>query len=157
VPFQEFMIRERGEGPVDGVELQGVEASYAPQAVLDAIAGARAVILGPSNPVISVRTILEVPGISEALRATAAPVVAVSPIVGGEVLKGPTEAFMTWAGLPASAAGTARAYDGLLDGMVADEAVEDLPTLEADTLMADAASRRRVAEDVLRFAESLRR
>ena len=56
-----------------------------------------------------------------------------------------------------SAAGTAQAYDGLLDGMVADEAVEDLPTLEADTLMADAASRRRVAEDVLRFAESLRR
>ena len=105
VPFQEFMIRERGEGPVDGVELQGVEASHAPPAVLDALAGARAVILGPSNPVISVRTILEVPGISEAVRATAAPVVAVSPIVGGEVLKGPTEAFMTWAGLPASAAG----------------------------------------------------
>jgi LPPG:FO 2-phospho-L-lactate transferase len=115
------------------------------------------VILGPSNPVISVRTILEVPGISEAVRATAAPVVAVSPIVGGEVLKGPTEAFMTWAGLPASAAGTALAYDGLLDGMVADEPVDDLPTLQADTLMADAAARRRVAEDVLRFAESLRR
>jgi len=157
VPFQEFMIRERGEGPVDGVELQGVEAAHAPPAVLDAIAGARAVILGPSNPVISVRTILEVPGISEAVRATAAPVVAVSPIVGGEVLKGPTEAFMTWAGLPASAAGTARAYDGLLDGMVADEPVDDLPTLQADTLMTDAAARRRVAEDVLRFAESLRR
>ena len=102
---------ERGEGPVDGVELQGVEASHAPQAVLDAIAGARAVIVGPSNPVISVRTILEVPGIGEAMRATTAPVVAVSPIVGGEVLKGPTEVFMTWAGLPASAAGTARAYD----------------------------------------------
>jgi len=157
VAFQEFMIREGGEGPVDGVELQGVEASHAPQPVLDAIAGARAVIFGPSNPVISVRTILEVPGISEAVRATAAPVVAVSPIVGGEVLKGPTEAFMTWAGLPASAAGTARAYDGLLDGMVADEPVDDLPTLQADTLMTDAAARRRVAEDVLRFAESLRR
>jgi LPPG:FO 2-phospho-L-lactate transferase len=151
------MIRERGEGPVDGVELQGVEAARAPQAVLDAIAGARAVILGPSNPVISVRTILEVPGISEAVRATEAPVVAVSPIVGGEVLKGPTEAFMTWAGLPASAAGTALAYDGLLDGMVADEPVDDLPTLQADTLMTDAAARRRVADDVLRFAESLRR
>ena len=90
------------------------------------------------------------------MRAAAAPVVAVSPIVGGEVLKGPTEAFMAWAGLPASAAGTARAYDGLLDGMVADEPVDDLPALQADTLMADAAARRRVAEDVLRFAESLR-
>jgi LPPG:FO 2-phospho-L-lactate transferase len=154
VPFQDIMIRERGEGPVDGVELQGVEASRAPQAVLDAIAGARAVIFGPSNPVISVRTILEVPGIADAVRATAAPVVAVSPIVGGEVVKGPTEAFMAWAGLPATAAGTARAYEGLLDGIVADEPVADLPTLQTDTLMVDAAARRRVAEDVLRIAES---
>jgi LPPG:FO 2-phospho-L-lactate transferase len=157
VPFQEFMIRERGEGPVDGVELQGVEAARAPQAVLDAIAGARAVIIGPSNPVISIRTILEVPGTADALRATDAPVVAVSPIVGGEVVKGPTEAFMAWASLPASAAGTAQAYEGLLDGMVADEPFDALPALQTDTRMDDAASRRRVAEDVLRFAESLSR
>jgi LPPG:FO 2-phospho-L-lactate transferase len=155
VPFQEFMIRERGEGPVDGVELQGIEAAHAPQAVLDAIAGARTIILGPSNPVISVRTILEVPGVSDAVRAAAAPVVAVSPVVGGQVLKGPTAAFMAWAGLPVSAAGTVRAYDGLLDGIVADEPVEDLPALRTDTRMDDADARRRVAEDVLRFAEAL--
>jgi LPPG:FO 2-phospho-L-lactate transferase len=155
VPFQEFMIRDRGEGPVDGVELQGIEAARAPQAVLDAIAQARTVILGPSNPVISVRTILEVPGLSDAVRATSAPVVAVSPVVGGQVLKGPTAAFMAWAGLPVSAAGTARAYDGLLDGMVADEPVEDLPALQTDTRMDDAVARRRLAEDVLRFAEAL--
>jgi len=157
LPLQEFMIRERGEGPVDGVELQGVEAARAPQAVLDAIAGARAVVIGPSNPVISIRTILEVPGTADALRATDAPVVAVSPIVGGEVVKGPTEAFMAWASLPASAAGTAQAYEGLLDGMVADEPVDGLPALQTDTRMDDAAARRRVAEDVLRFAESLSR
>jgi LPPG:FO 2-phospho-L-lactate transferase len=155
VPFQEFMIRERGEGPVDGVELQGIEAARAPAAVLDAIAQARTVILGPSNPVISVRTILEVPGLSDAVRAAAAPVVAVSPVVGGQVLKGPTAAFMTWAGLPVSAAGTARAYDGLLDGMVSDEPFEDLPALQTDTRMDDADARRRLAEDVLRFAEAL--
>jgi LPPG:FO 2-phospho-L-lactate transferase len=155
VPFQEFMIRERGEGPVDGVELQGIEAARAPQAVLDAIAGARAIVLGPSNPVISIRTILEVPGMTDAVRAAAAPVVAVSPLVGGEVLKGPTAAFMAWAGLPASAAGTARAYEGLLDGIVADEPVEGLPALQTDTRMDDAAARVRVAEDVLRFAEAL--
>jgi LPPG:FO 2-phospho-L-lactate transferase len=155
VPFQEFMIRERAEGPVDGVELQGVEAARAPQAVLDALAGARAIVLGPSNPVISVRTILEVPGVSDAVRAAAAPVVAVSPVVGGQVLKGPTAAFMAWAGLPVSAAGTVRAYDGLLDGIVADEPVEDLPALQTDTRMDDADARRRVAEDVLRFAEAL--
>ena len=155
LPFQEFMIRERGEGPVDGVELQGIEAARAPAAVLDAIAGARAIILGPSNPVISVRTILEVPGVSDAVRAAAAPVVAVSPVVGGQVLKGPTAAFMAWAGLPVSAAGTARAYDGLLDGMVADEPFEDLPALQTDTRMDDPDARRRLAEDVLRFAEAL--
>jgi LPPG:FO 2-phospho-L-lactate transferase len=155
LPFQEFMIRDRAEGPVDGVELQGIEAARAPDAVLDAIARARAVVLGPSNPVISVRTILEVPGLSDAVRATPAPVVAVSPVVGGEVLKGPTAAFMAWAGLPVSAAGAARAYDDLLDGMVADEPVEGLPTLQTDTRMDDADARRRVAQDVLRFAEAL--
>jgi LPPG:FO 2-phospho-L-lactate transferase len=153
--FQEFMIRERGKGPVDGVELQGIEAARAPEAVLEAIAGARAIVLGPSNPVISVRTILEVPGLSDAVRAAAAPVVAVSPVVGGQVLKGPTAAFMAWAGLPVSAAGTAGAYDGLLDGMVADEPFEDLPALQTDTRMDDADARRRLAEDVLRFAEAL--
>ena len=155
VAFQEFMIRERGEGPVDGVELQGVEAARAPEAVLDAIAGARAIVLGPSNPVISVRTILEVPGITEAVRAAAAPVVAVSPVVGGQVLKGPTAAFMAWAGLPVSAEGTARAYDGLLNGMVADEPFDGLPALETDTRMDDPDARRRLAQDVLRFAEAL--
>lgn len=155
VAFQEFMIRERGEGPVDGVELQGIEAARAPEAVLDAIAGARAIVLGPSNPVISVRTILDVPGITEALRAAAAPVVAVSPVVGGQVLKGPTAAFMAWAGLPVSAEGTARAYDGLLNGMVADEPFDGLPALETDTRMDDPDARRRLAQDVLRFAEAL--
>jgi LPPG:FO 2-phospho-L-lactate transferase len=157
VPFQEFMIRERAEGPVDGVELQGIEAARAPEAVLAAIAAARAIIIGPSNPVISIRPILEVPGIAAALRAADAPVVAVSPIVGGQVLKGPTDAFMAWAGLPLSAAGVARAYAQLIDGIVADEPVDedDVVALQTDTRMGDAAARRRVAEEVLRFAESL--
>jgi len=158
VPFQEFMIRERAEGPVDGVELQGVEAARAPEAVLEAIATARAIIIGPSNPVISIRPILEVPKIAPALRATKAPVVAVSPIVGGQVLKGPTDAFMAWAGLPLSAAGVIAAYAGLIDGVVADERLPDgeIVALRTDTRMDDAASRRRVAEEVLSFAEGLR-
>jgi LPPG:FO 2-phospho-L-lactate transferase len=156
VPFQEFMIRERGEGPVDGIEFAGIEAATAPQAVLDAIAQARAIVIGPSNPIISIRPILAVPGVADALRAAPAPVVAVSPIVGGQVLKGPTDAFMAWAELPLTAAGVARAYDGLLDGIVADEAVDGLAALEVDTRMDDAADRARVAQDVLRFAETLR-
>ncbi|HEX7297408.1 MAG TPA: 2-phospho-L-lactate transferase [Solirubrobacteraceae bacterium] len=156
--FQEFMIRERAEGPVDGVELQGIEAARAPEAVLEAIAGARAIVIGPSNPVISIRPILDVPGIAAALRATDAPVVAVSPIVGGQVLKGPTDDFMAWAGLPLSAAGVAGAYAPLIDGIVADEPVEEgeVVALQADTRMDDAAARRRVAAEVLDFAEGLR-
>jgi LPPG:FO 2-phospho-L-lactate transferase len=156
VPFQEFMIREGGEGPVDGVELRGIEAATAPAAVLEAIANARALVIGPSNPIISVRPILAVPGLADALRAARAPVVAVSPIVGGQVLKGPTDAFMAWAELPLSARGVLGAYDGLLDGIVSDEPVDGVAALEVDTRMDDAAARRRLAQDVLRFAEGLR-
>jgi LPPG:FO 2-phospho-L-lactate transferase len=157
-PFQEFMIRERAEGPVDGVELQGIEAARAPEAVLEAIATARAIVIGPSNPVISIRPILAVPGIAAALRATDAPVVAVSPIVEGQVLKGPTDAFMAWAGLPLSAAGIAAAYAQLIDGIVTDEPMDDADVVseQTDTRMDDGAARRRVAEEVLEFAEGLR-
>ncbi|HMI72030.1 MAG TPA: 2-phospho-L-lactate transferase CofD family protein, partial [Solirubrobacteraceae bacterium] len=85
VPFQEFMIRERAEGPVDGVELQGVEAARATAEVLDVLGRASAIVIGPSNPVISVRPILDTPGIADAMREARAPVVAVSPVVGGQV------------------------------------------------------------------------
>jgi LPPG:FO 2-phospho-L-lactate transferase len=154
--FQEFMIREGGAGPVDGVEYAGVEAASAPAAAREAIAAARAIVVGPSNPVISIRPILAVPGLAAALRAAPAPVVGVSPVVGGAIVKGPTEPFMAWLGQPLSAAGVAAAYDGLLDGMVADEPVDGLPHLVTDTLMDRPEARRRVAEETLRFAEGLR-
>jgi LPPG:FO 2-phospho-L-lactate transferase len=153
--FQEFMIRDRGAGPVDGVEYRGVEAAAPPAAALEAIAAARAIVVGPSNPVISIRPILAVPGLADALRASAAPVVGVSPVVGGGIVKGPTEPFMAWLGRPLSATGVAGAYDGLLDGMVADEPVDGLAHVVTDTLMTDPASRRRVAEAALDLAESL--
>jgi len=154
--FQAFMIRERGAGPVAGVEYAGVEAASPPAAALDAIASARAIVVGPSNPVISIRPILAVPGLSQAVRDSPAPVVGVSPVVGGRIVKGPTEPFMAWLGQPLSAAGVVAAYGGLLDGIVADEPVDGIPAVVTDTLMSDAAARRRVAEETLRFAESLR-
>ena len=80
---------------------------------------------------------------------------AVSPIVGGAVLKGPTASFMAFAALECSAGGVADFYGELLDGIVADEPVPDLATLEIDTRMVDAASRARVAEQTLAFADSL--
>jgi len=155
-PFQEFMIRNGAQGPVEDVEFRGAsEASPSPE-VLDALASARAIVIGPSNPVISIGPILAVPGLCEALVAAPAPVVAVSPLVGGEVLKGPTDAFMEHAGQPLTADGVAALYEGLIDGLVADERADGVPTLQTDVRMADADARRRVARETLEFAAALR-
>jgi LPPG:FO 2-phospho-L-lactate transferase len=154
-PFQEFMIAEHAAGLVEGVEFRGAEQAAASAEVLAAIEGARAIVIGPSNPPASIGPIIAVPGIREALVAATAPVVAVSPIVGGEVLKGPTASFMAFAALECSAGGVADFYGELLDGIVADESVGTLATLETDTCMHDSSSRARVAEQTLAFAEAL--
>jgi LPPG:FO 2-phospho-L-lactate transferase len=153
--FQDFMIRMRAAGPVEGLEFRGAEQAAPSPAALEAIGRARAIVIGPSNPVASIGPILAVPGIREALAAADAPVVAVSPIVGGAVLKGPTASFMAFAALDCNAGGVAAFYGELLDGLVADEPVPGLATLEIDTRMSDAASRARVAEQTLAFADSL--
>src|ERR1700737_4402462 len=103
--FQEFMIRERAAGPVQGLEYRGAEHATPSAQVLGAIARASAIVIGPSNPLASIGPILAVPRYRDALAASPAPVVAVSPIVGGEVLKGPTAAFMQFAGLGCNAEG----------------------------------------------------
>jgi LPPG:FO 2-phospho-L-lactate transferase len=154
-PFQEFMIRAGGGGLVEGLEFRGAEFAVPSREVLDAIAGARAIVIGPSNPLGSIAPILAVPGIREALVAAAAPVVAVSPVVGGRVLKGPTASFMSFAALECSADGVADFYGDLLDGMVADENVGRLTTMHMDTRMDDASRRASVAEQTLGFAEAL--
>ncbi len=155
--FQEFMIRDRAAGPVEGLEFRGAEQALASERALRAIATAHAIVIGPSNPLASIAPILAVPGIREALAEAAAPVVAVSPIVGGEVLKGPTAAFMAFAALECSAHGVASFYGELLDGIVADEdAGGSLPALQADTRMGDGAARTRVAAQTLDFADALR-
>jgi LPPG:FO 2-phospho-L-lactate transferase len=154
--FQEFMIRERAAGLVEGLEYRGAEQARPSEDALAAIARARAIVIGPSNPLASIAPILAVPGIREALLDADAPVIAVSPIVGGEVLKGPTASFMAFAALEMSAAGVADFYGELLDGIVADENVARLPTLQTDTRMDDVPSRARVAAETLAFAEGLR-
>jgi LPPG:FO 2-phospho-L-lactate transferase len=153
--FQQFMIRERAAGLIEDLEYRGAEQARPSEQALAAIAGARAIVIGPSNPLASIGPILAVPGIHEALLASAAPVVAVSPIVGGQVLKGPTAAFMAFAALDCNADGVADFYGELLDGMVADENVGRLATLQLDTRMDDAGARARVAEQTLSFAAAL--
>jgi LPPG:FO 2-phospho-L-lactate transferase len=96
----------------------------------------------------------------ETLAASAAPVVAVSPFVGGRAVKGPTDAFMEHAGFERSVGGVAQAYDGVIDALVADEAADapvPVPVLVTDTLMVDAPSRARLARSVLDHATSLNR
>jgi LPPG:FO 2-phospho-L-lactate transferase len=154
--FQEFMIREGARGPVEGVEVLGAGPATPSPEVLEAIASATAVVIGPSNPVISIGPILAVGGIADALRATEAPVVAVSPLVHGAVLKGPTDLFMQWAGHPLSAGGIVAHYSGLIDGLVSDERATGVPTLETDVEMGDESARRRVALETLVFAAALR-
>ncbi len=153
--FQEFMIRERATGVIEDLEYRGAEQARPSERVLAAIADADAIVIGPSNPLASIGPILAVPGIREALAQTSAPVLAVSPIVGGEVLKGPTASFMAFAALDLSADGVADFYGDLLDGIVADEDVGRLATLQADTRMDDAHARARVAEHTLSFARAL--
>jgi LPPG:FO 2-phospho-L-lactate transferase len=154
--FQEFMIRDRAAGPVEGLEFRGAEQARPSEQALDAIARADAIVIGPSNPLASIAPILAVPGIREALAATRAPVVAVSPIVGGEVLKGPTASFMAFAALDCSASGVADFYGELLDGVVADESAGlRVPALQLDTRMSDASSRASVARQTLDFALAL--
>jgi LPPG:FO 2-phospho-L-lactate transferase len=157
--LQEFLIADAAEPPIEAVELEGIADARPTPEVLAAIAEAQAIVIGPSNPVISIGPILAVPGMRDALAASEAPVVAVSPYVGGEVVKGPTDSFMKALGRPSTAAGVASLYEGLIEGMVCDEADPDPPpgeigVLTCPTLMGGAAGRRALAEKTLEFAEN---
>ncbi len=158
--LQEYLIVDGGQPQVLGVELEGIAEATPTAEVLAALRDAEAIVVGPSNPVISIGPILALPGMREAIAAAGAPVLAVSPFVAGEVVKGPTERFMAALGRPASAAGVASLYAGLIDGMVVDEGdpeppPDELPTQAAPTLMEGAAGRARLARIVLDYASTL--
>ena len=158
--LQEFLILDRAEAPIEGVEIEGLDAARPTAEVLAALAGAEAIVIGPSNPVISIGPILSVPGMRDAIQASAAPVIAVSPFVAGRAVKGPTDAFMEAIGSPVSAAGVASLYQGLLDALVVDAGDPEPPpaaprTLVCPTLMDGAAGRERLAERVLALVREL--
>jgi LPPG:FO 2-phospho-L-lactate transferase len=160
--LQEYLIVDRGAPEVEGVELDGIADTRPTAEVAEALRTADAIVIGPSNPVISIGPILAVPGMREAVAASEAPVVAVSPFVAGKVVKGPTERFMAAVGRPSTAAGVASLYAGLIDAMVVDSDDPDpppaeIPTLDAATLMDGAGDRARVARTVLDYAVSLGR
>jgi len=157
--LQEYLILDRGRPAVEAVELEGIEAARPTEEVGEALSGAELIVIGPSNPVISIGPILAVPGMRAAIEDAAAPVVAVSPYVGGEVVKGPTERFMAALGRPSSASGVASLYAGLLDAMLVDEGDPDPPpesvhTRSAAILMSDRESRIAVARATIELGMS---
>ncbi|HEX9123589.1 MAG TPA: 2-phospho-L-lactate transferase [Actinomycetota bacterium] len=163
VHFQEYWVRRRAEPPVRAVRFEGVVRARPAPGVLDAIRTADAIVICPSNPVVSIGPILAVPGIRDAMWNRRDRVVGVSPIVGGTVLAGMADKLMPVVGLEVTALGAARAYEGLLAGWVIDEADRDLaPKIEeqlgirvavTDTVMRDdhvSAALASTALDVLR-------
>ena len=154
--LQEFLIRARGQGEVQDVQFRGAREAGTTPEVLSAIERADAIIIGPSNPIISIGPILAIDELREALIASAAPVVAVSPIVGGEVLKGPTAAFMVHRNVEVSARGLAELYDGVIDGIMTDEkGAMPVPVAVTNILMDGPKGRMRLADLALRFALEL--
>ena len=118
--FQDYFVRLRQEPEVRGVSFEG--EARATDAVLAAIDGADLIVIGPSNPIVSIGPILALPGIEECLQAADAPVVAVSPIIAGKALKGPADRMLASLGHEPTALGVARLYDGLVRRFVIDEA-----------------------------------
>jgi LPPG:FO 2-phospho-L-lactate transferase len=156
--LEEFFVRERCGPDVLDVAYRGAESARPAPEVLDAIDTAEAVVVCCSNPVTSIGPILAVPGIQDALVRTPAPVVAVSPIVGGQAVSGPAAKLLAARGLEVSPLGVARAYRPWLDALVVDRADASLaPALQqdgvravvADALMPDGAAEVRLARTVL--------
>jgi LPPG:FO 2-phospho-L-lactate transferase len=162
--FQDYFVRLRCAPRVETIRFDGADRARAHPDLLAALADEtlRAVVICPSNPFISIEPILAIPGLRDALRAAPAPVIAVSPIIGGRAVKGPTAKMMEELGLPLSAVSVAERYDGLLNGYVLDRAdaalAGTLPvaTLAAPTLMTDLPAKMALAQAVLAFADSMR-
>ena len=169
LPFQEYFVRRACEPAVRGLRFEGAPAARMSAAFESALAdpSLEGVIVCPSNPYLSVDPILAVPGVRAKLAGCRAPVVAVSPIVGGRAIKGPAAKIMEELGVEASAASVAARYRDLLDGFVLDETDRALaPRIESElaglrvraepTVMHGADDRRRLAASVLAFARALR-
>ncbi|MEQ8486999.1 MAG: 2-phospho-L-lactate transferase [Pseudomonadales bacterium] len=160
--FQHYFVRDRCAPAVTGFEFAGAAAAAPSAAVMDWLASADAVVICPSNPFVSVDPLLSLPGFRDAVRAARAPVVAVSPIIGGSAIKGPTAKMMRELGVPTEATQVAAHYGNLLDGFVLDSqdaALADrieTATVVTHTVMLTLADRIALAESVLEFAARLR-
>lgn len=163
--FEEYFVERRYRDAVEWVRFVGAAEAEAAPGVLEAITGARAVLVAPSNPITSIGPILAIPGIRRALMHTSAPVVAVSPIIGNGAVSGPAGNLMTAQGLPVSIFGVAKAYEGFLDALVIDSSDgalartglgDDLKMQTTNILMRTPEDRRRVAQVTLDCTRAVR-
>ncbi len=159
--FQEYMVKRRCSDEVQGVQFIGTQEARPAPGVLDALKTADAILIAPSNPIVSIGSILAIPGIHDVLHEVSGMVVAVSPIIGGAPIKGPADKLMRGMGLEVSAVGVTQCYRDFLDVMVIDhedadlaERIEDLgiPTVVTNTIMRDDASKAALARNVLEAA-----
>jgi LPPG:FO 2-phospho-L-lactate transferase len=159
--FQEYMVRLRTDAEVRSIRFAGIEAARPAPGVVEAIRDAEAVFLAPSNPFVSIGPILAVPGVRTALEETRATRVAVSPIIAGQVVKGPAAKMLASLGYEVSALGVARIYAGLVDLFVLDNLDRDLVpaverlgmrTLVTDTMMTSMERKQELASEIVRAA-----
>jgi LPPG:FO 2-phospho-L-lactate transferase len=159
--FQEYMVKRRCADPVLDVVFAGASESQPAAGVLDALKDAEAILIAPSNPIVSIGSILAIPGIHDALHESSGIVVAISPIVGGAPIKGPADKLMLGLKMEVSPVGVARYYRDFLDVMVIDQqdkhlmgAIEDLgiPAVATNTIMHDSAAKKALAQKVLEVA-----
>ena len=164
VHFEEYLVRDGAPDDVVGVDLSAAQHAKPGPGVIESLRAARTIVLCPSNPVVSIGPILAVPGVREALRESGAPVVAISPIVGGAPVKGPADRLLRGLGAEVSARGVAGLYRDIAQAFVLDlrdaELEPDvralgLRTCVTDTIMRDDASSLRLAEAALALAASL--
>jgi len=163
--FQDYFVRRRCEPKLVGTRLQGIDASLPAGSFSAALRTARTIVVCPSNPFVSIAPILSVPGVLETVRTSRALRIAVSPIIGGQAVKGPAAKMFSELGEPPSALAVARRYQGLCDVFVLDEAdapmageiaMLGMKALVTQTLMTDADGEMALAREVLRAAGASR-
>lgn len=158
--LQEFLIVEGGQPEVEAIEIEGLAGASPTPEVLEAIEAAELIVVGPSNPVISIGPILALDGIRQAISESRAPAIAVSPYVAGKTVKGPTDNLMRAVGRSADTRGVLSLYEGLLDALVCDRDEPDPPKdaircFSTPTLMDSADSREALARAVIKVAETV--
>jgi LPPG:FO 2-phospho-L-lactate transferase len=163
--FQDYFVRRRSAPSISDIAFAGADTARPHADFIAALSSprTRAIVLCPSNPYISIGPILALPGVRQALATSPAPVVGVTPIIGGQAVKGPTAKMMAELGVSPDATSVARLYDGLIDGFIADEADKGndfgstAKVVFARTLMSSLVDRERLARTVLDVADAIAR